>query len=414
MARSRMNWALPAALCCLAASFPGAADPAVEFRKGDRICIIGNTFAERLRHSNYFETLLTASYPDLGLTFRNMGWSADELTLQPRPLDFGDIKSHLARQEADVVFMCYGFNESFQGAEGLADFEANLGAYLDDFLAQRFNGESAPRLVVVSPMPQEQIGLLPDPADRNVMIARYCAVMDKVTAEKGVAYMDIFHPILELRKDNAVPSLTFNGIHLHDRGAWIVAQVMMDALHIDAAAPRVRIDAAARTAQAEDASVSDIAARGSGLTFRLTEERLPAPAAPEGVPVESQLAAWTPVVAVTGLAPGQYALMRDGTIIAVARNEVWRAGVAIEGTAGQAQAAAMRETIAYKNGLYFDRWRAVNGYYIYGGRKEPFGVISFPPEMQRYDERVAELDGKIAGMAAERPSSLYELVQIDE
>lgn len=414
MARIRVPLALPAALCLLAVSFSGAADPAVEFRKGDRICIIGNTFAERLRHSNYFETLLTAAYPDLGLTFRNLGWSADELTLQPRPLDFGDINTHLARQGADVIFLCYGFNESFRGAEGLADFEANLGAYLDGLLAQRFNGESAPRLAVVSPMPQEQIGLLPDPADRNVMIARYCAVMDKVTAAKGVAYMDIFHPILELRKDQAVPSLTFNGIHLHDTGAWIVAQVMMDALHIDSAAPRVRIDAAARTAQAEGASVTDVSAKGAGVAFRMTEESLPAPAAPEGVTVESQLAARTPVLAVSGLAPGQYALMRDGEIVAVARHEAWRAGVAIEGTAGQAHAAAMRETIGYKNGLFFDRWRAVNGYYIYGGRKEPFGVISFPPEMQRYDERVAEFDGTIAAMAAARPSSLYELVQIDE
>lgn len=57
-------------------------------KKGDHIILLGNTFADRMRHYGYFETLLQKNYPDKQLTLRNMGWSADEVGLQPRPLNF--------------------------------------------------------------------------------------------------------------------------------------------------------------------------------------------------------------------------------------------------------------------------------------------------------------------------------------
>ena len=46
--------------------------------------------AERLQQFNHFETMLMARFPDLELSVRNLGWSGDTITLQPRPLNFGD------------------------------------------------------------------------------------------------------------------------------------------------------------------------------------------------------------------------------------------------------------------------------------------------------------------------------------
>src|SRR4051794_29900748 len=71
--------------------------------KGSHIVILGNTFAERLQHYNYFETLLIKSFPDQQLTVRDLGWSADEVNLQPRPLNFGSLDEHLALQKADII-----------------------------------------------------------------------------------------------------------------------------------------------------------------------------------------------------------------------------------------------------------------------------------------------------------------------
>ena len=64
--------------------------------------IIGNTFAERLAMFSYFEALVILQHPGQELTFRNLGWSGDTLTLQPRPLNFGDMDTHLAEQRPDV------------------------------------------------------------------------------------------------------------------------------------------------------------------------------------------------------------------------------------------------------------------------------------------------------------------------
>src|SRR3546814_21098803 len=66
---------------------------------GSSIVVIGNSFAEGLQRSNYFETLLHRSFPDHHLRVRNLGWSADEVNLRPRALNFGTLEEHLHRQE---------------------------------------------------------------------------------------------------------------------------------------------------------------------------------------------------------------------------------------------------------------------------------------------------------------------------
>ena len=56
----------------------------------DRIVLLGNTLAERMQLFNHFETLLATRFPDLLLTVRNLGWSGDTVTLQPRPAQLRD------------------------------------------------------------------------------------------------------------------------------------------------------------------------------------------------------------------------------------------------------------------------------------------------------------------------------------
>src|SRR5690554_4551038 len=86
------------------------------------IVFIGNTFAERLQHNNYFETLLYRSFPDRHLKVRNLAWSADEINLRPRPLNFGTLDEHLHQQKADVIFAFFGLNEAFKGPDSLENF----------------------------------------------------------------------------------------------------------------------------------------------------------------------------------------------------------------------------------------------------------------------------------------------------
>jgi hypothetical protein len=59
------------------------------------------------------------------------------------------------------------------------------------------------------------------------------------------------------------------------------------------------------------------------------------------------------------------------------------------------QLEVLREEIRRKNEQFFYRWRPVNAEYVVGRRVEPFGSVSFPPEMRQLDEIVTDLDNRI-------------------
>ena len=206
----------------------------LELRSRDRVVLVGNTLAERMQLFNHFETLLATRFPDLRLTVRNLGWSGDTVALQPRPLNFGTTPTHLYRQKADVILAFFGLNESFDGQAGLAQFEQDLGAYLRANLAANYNGASAPRLVLVSPIAHERLARLTrvDVDARNQELARYTDAMGRISGQQGVPFVDLFTPTLALMAQGG-PPLTINGIHLNEDGDRIVAQLLMAALGFD-------------------------------------------------------------------------------------------------------------------------------------------------------------------------------------
>jgi len=218
----------------VAAQAPGG--PALVLQRDDRVVLVGNTLAERQQLFNHFETLLMARLPDLHLTIRNLGWSGDTVTLQPRPLNFGDAAMHLERQKADVILAFFGFNESFDGEAGLERFGADLRAYLETQFRARYNGRTAPRVVLVSPLAHEKLAHLVqvDVGARNRDLSRYTDTMRRVAAESRVPFVDLFTPTLELMP--GPDALTINGIHVNEAGDRAVAELLMEGLGFPAAA----------------------------------------------------------------------------------------------------------------------------------------------------------------------------------
>jgi glucose/arabinose dehydrogenase/azurin len=194
------------------------------------IVFIGNTFAEALQDHNYFETLLYESFPGRNLTVRNLAWSADEIDLQPRPVNFGTLDEHLGQQKADVIFACFGLNEAFKGPDSLPVFQKKLKSLLAHLLSQTYNGRSAPKIVLVSPIAHEALGgFLPDPTPHNQSLKRYTRAMNQVGKELGIPFIDLYQPTHE-RMKNRQDSLTTNGIHLNERGYQLVSELMARAL----------------------------------------------------------------------------------------------------------------------------------------------------------------------------------------
>ena len=153
-----------------------AAAPAQEFtlNKGDHICIVGNTLAERMQHFGWLETLIHARFPEHNLVFRNLGYSGDEIDgwqnpnhrmrsmsfgshdewlsgvapcPQPAKLSKKDLdkvrenRFELTNTKADVIFAFYGYNESRAGEAGLAAFKKNTEDFIKHTLAQKYNGK---------------------------------------------------------------------------------------------------------------------------------------------------------------------------------------------------------------------------------------------------------------------------------
>ena len=198
--------------------------------KGASIVFIGNTFALGLQDHSYFEALLYRSFPDRNLTVRNLSWSADEVNLQPRPVNFGTLDEHLHQQKADIIFACFGLNEAFKGPDSLNIFTERLRTMLTGMQRQKYNGSSGPTLVLLSPITHEHIGgLLPDPKNHNENLRQYTSVMKQVSQELGTLFIDLFHSTGELMK-NGGEQFTTNGIHLNDRGYKIVSEIMAEAL----------------------------------------------------------------------------------------------------------------------------------------------------------------------------------------
>ena len=288
----------------------GAPEAPFAIERGDRIVIIGNTFAERMRLFPHLEALLTALHPGDSLTFRNLGWSADEVALQPRPLNFGDLHTHLTEQRADVILAAFGMNESYAGEAGLPAFRVALDTLLRSMQSRRYNGTDPPRIVLLSPIAHEEVARVPlDPTAHNRQLALYTATMREVAAARGVRFVDLFSATSPLMADRSLGDLTINGIHLDDRGYRMVSRLIAASL---------------------------------------------------------------------------------GWVRADARDTA-------EGPAGEALVDAIRE----KDQLFFHRWRAVNGEYIYGRRKEPFGVVNFPPEMARLEGMIREHEQRIWALARE-------------
>lgn len=198
------------------------------FNRGDTICLMGNALAERIQHNGWLETLTQVRRPDLELSFRNLGFSADELTVHQRTAGFGSWDDYLTRCGADVIFAFFGYNESFAGPQGLPQFREDLLRFIEHTLSQTYNGERPPRLVLFSPIPHEDLGdpNLPDGRRANERILAYANAMEKIATERGVTFVDLFTPML--RKQAKIrQNLTINGIHLTEQGNRVLAELIL-------------------------------------------------------------------------------------------------------------------------------------------------------------------------------------------
>lgn len=208
----------------------------LKLNPGDRIAFIGNTLFEREQAYGFIETLIQQRFPNHHLAFRNLSWSADTIDLQPRPQNFATTEQHLTRERADVILAAFGFNESFAGESGIPAFREKLAQYVDGLKTKAFNGRNAARIVLVSPIANENVPGVPAADFNNDRIAVYVEAMRAVAAEKHIGFADVFTPMKKAISAADAP-LTFNGVHLEQTGYLVFAKALFSELFGEAAPP---------------------------------------------------------------------------------------------------------------------------------------------------------------------------------
>ncbi|MEZ6114820.1 MAG: GDSL-type esterase/lipase family protein, partial [Pirellulaceae bacterium] len=204
---------------------PRATTLPLELRKGDRIALIGNTLFERSQLFGQFEALLHRQFPDHELVVRHLAWSADQIDLQPRPDNFADTFQHLKHERVDVIFAAFGFNESFAGPAGLVDFRQKLSTYVEQLRSQAFNGRSAPRVILVSPIANENVAGVAAADRNNARIKLYSEVMREVASTHHIGFADVYTATEQAMRSPGT-DLTINGIHLTQQGDRLFSETL--------------------------------------------------------------------------------------------------------------------------------------------------------------------------------------------
>jgi glucose/arabinose dehydrogenase len=212
-------------LCCEA--------PAQELtlHPGDHICLLGNGLAEGFQRDGWLETFFQAQFPLLRLSFRNLGFAGDELSLRMRCENFGTPDDWLTRTKADVVIACFGYNESFAGNAGLGKFKADLAAFMNETRQHKYDGVHAPQMVLLSPIAHENLHdpNLPDGTANNPNLKLYTDAMGEVARQNNVAFVDLYTRTLALYAQQTEP-LTSDGVHLNETGHRMIAAEILKRL----------------------------------------------------------------------------------------------------------------------------------------------------------------------------------------
>ena len=247
--------ALVIVIATLTMQFKTTAPATIQLKKESRIVLIGNNLGSRMMNYGHFETELHLRYPDFNLFIRNMCDGGNTPGFRPhasRPSPWAfpgaekfqtelanpsDSEGHfdtedqwLTRLKADVVIAFFGYNESFEGPQGLENYKAELDAFVKHSLKQKYNGSAAPQLALISPIAFEDLSKqydLPDGQKENINLSLYATAMKEVAAANNVLFVDVYAPTKELF-DAPDTEWTIDGSQLSDEGYAKLAPLLSD------------------------------------------------------------------------------------------------------------------------------------------------------------------------------------------
>lgn len=229
----------------------------LSLHKDAHIVVIGNNLGSRMMNYGHFEAELHLRYPDSLLYIRNMSDGGNTPGFRPHsgrvsPWAFPGADSFhtelatnsgsqghfespdqwLERLKADIIVAFFGYNESFQGEDGLDNFKAELTAFVRHTQSQQYNGVAPPQLALVSPIAFENLSDqfdFPNGERENANLELYTAAIKEVADSTDVLFVDAFNPTQSWYGASSAP-LTIDGSQLTDGGYAQLAPLLADKL----------------------------------------------------------------------------------------------------------------------------------------------------------------------------------------
>ena len=207
-----------------------AAEP-FQFQKGDVVAIFGNGLADRMQHDPWVETALQSQLRGMNISFRNMSFAGDMVNKRPRNKGFTNDEEYLQHVAPSVVFVMYGYNESFGGVGGADAYQAELVKLVDRYRALRAEKGVKARFVLFSPIAYENTGdkSLPEGTELNANLAAYTEATKRAAEQSGSSFVDLYSPTFQLFSSSS-QHYTLNGIHLSGEGYRELSGMITNAL----------------------------------------------------------------------------------------------------------------------------------------------------------------------------------------
>jgi lysophospholipase L1-like esterase len=363
-----------------------AQTPKFEFRDRDRVVLLGSTFIEREQRYGYVEAELTAALAGEGksVTFRNLGWSGDNVWAESRGIfdppaaGYQRMIEQVRELKPTVIISYYGANEAFDGEAGLDRFLTQYRKLLGDLKP------TGARFVLVSPLDHLRFSERhPDPARYNANAAIYRDAIQKLADERSAFFVDLTGPLGEKaplgspEEPAAVPAskMTDTGVHLNAYGYKVIAEVLSRALLGYPGYHEHSIEM-----HAESKTVDKI--EETEWAFKFGRVLYPTKIKPAHL------------LKINGLPKGRYTVEFSKNTPITLTDEQWAKGIA-PCLFDYEQFEKLREAIIDKNMLYFHRWRPQNVTYLFLFRKHEQGnnakdILEFDPLIEAKEKEIAK------------------------
>ena len=249
-----------------------------------RIAFLGGTVIAHMEKNGWLETALTAQWPQRQLTFRNIGWSGDNIhglarsefgsatnTASWKPPDREDnygaqvLREHIALAAPDLIFIGYGAEVAFSEDQKRIDaFKDGYISLLDDLDSMGI------KVILLSPhqlwAPKSSTNQY---ESQNQRLFEITGFISELADHRGYRVVDLFNQL-----DNSSGHLSNNGIHLNSFGYQLMARQILETITRDDKRPLIKLTQDGEVVETDNAAVNEIVPTSRGFRFTVQADRL--------------------------------------------------------------------------------------------------------------------------------------------